>query len=91
MLKYSVQTFYQLLFSHSFPFSNSSPFQKLPTPKIPKQKNQGKAPQKPKPSKVLQTKSQRQKAKSPQPSFRGPFINSGKQGGAETLGSGVTL
>jgi hypothetical protein len=50
MLKFSVQTFYQPLFSifpstilfpsAIFPFNNSFPFQKLPTPKKPKIKPQ---------------------------------------------------
>jgi hypothetical protein len=43
MLKFLVQTFYQPLFSHSFPFSNFFSFQKLPTPKSPKQKAKPKA------------------------------------------------
>jgi hypothetical protein len=42
MLKFSVQTFHQPLFSHSFPFRNSFPSQKLPTPNSPKQKPKGK-------------------------------------------------
>jgi hypothetical protein len=71
MLKFSVQNFYQPLFS-IFPskilfLSAVFPF------------NSPKA-QKPK------VKPQKAKAKSPQPSFSGPFINSGKQSGAEALG-----
>jgi hypothetical protein len=31
------------------------------------------------------------KAKKSQPSFSGPFINSGKQGRTEALGRGMTL
>jgi hypothetical protein len=95
MLKFSVQTFYQPLFSHTFPFSNFPlailfpsvilfPSKSFPTPKSPKQKNQAKA------QKTLQSKSQRQKAK-PQALLQGPFINISKQGGAEALGRVVTL
>jgi hypothetical protein len=84
MLKFSVQTFYQPLFSHSFPFSNSFLFQKLPTPKSPKQKNQAKAQKNPSPKGPL---NQKPNAKSPSPPLgvfykQGHFINSGKQGGA---------
>jgi hypothetical protein len=85
--------FYQPLFSlqqfpfnNSFPFCNSFPFQKLPTPKSPKPK-----PKTPQAPKALQTKSQRQKAKSPQLSFSRPFINRSKQGGAEALEEGCDI
>jgi hypothetical protein len=58
-VKVLMQTFYQPLFSHSFPFtnsfpfSNSFPFLKLPTPKGPKPKPKAKNPN--------QSQSQRQK------------------------------
>jgi hypothetical protein len=63
MLKFSVQTFYQHLFSHTFPSAislYSFPFQKLPTPKNPKQKPKPKTPSK---ANIL-------KAKRPSSSFR---------------------
>jgi hypothetical protein len=93
-----VQTFYQPLFSHSFPFSNSSSFQKLPTPKIPKQKPKSKAqktPQSKSPQPPLKAKAQhkvpKSKSKSSLLSFSGPFINSGKQDGAEALKEGCDI
>jgi hypothetical protein len=78
MLNFLVQSFYQPLFSLSFPFSNFPlvilfpsvillPLQKLPTLKSPKQKNPSQSP----------------KAK-PQALLSRPFINHGKWGGAET-------
>jgi hypothetical protein len=80
MLKFSVQTFYQPLFSHTFfPLAILFPSKSFPHQKSPKQK-----PKPQKPSKT-QSKSQRQKAKKKTSS---PFINSGKQGGAEDLGEG---
>jgi hypothetical protein len=86
MLKLSMQTFYQPLFSHSFPFnnfpfSNSFLFQNLPTPKSPKQKAKTKA------QKTSKVKVEGKKPK-PKPSFKGPFINSSKQGGAAAFGEG---
>jgi hypothetical protein len=80
---FSVQTFYQPLISHTFPFSNF-PLEffsllKASHTKKPKAKEPSQSPnQKPKkPSK-----------QNPQPSFSGPSINSGKQDGAEVLGEG---
>jgi hypothetical protein len=90
MLKFTVQTFYQLLFSHSFPFrnsfpfSNSFPFPKLPTPKSPKQK---KSKLKPKPQETQASKAQGEKQKA----SSAPSTNSCKQGGAKTLGKGCDI
>jgi hypothetical protein len=70
------------------------PFQKLPTSKSPKQKNQGKAQAQAKAPKNLSPKSPpkpKAKTKSPQPSFSGTFINSGKQGGTEAVGEGLDI
>jgi hypothetical protein len=78
VLNFSVQTFYPPLFSHSFPFSSFPLATLFPSKSFPHQKAKAKAPN---PSKA-QSKSQRQKSESPHPPS-GPFINSGKQGGAE--------
>jgi hypothetical protein len=56
-------------------------------PKSPKQKNQAKAPQNPSPQSP-QNQKPKAKSKSPSFSFSDPFINSGKQGGAEALREG---
>jgi hypothetical protein len=73
MLKFSVQTFYQPLFSHSFPFSNFPAILfpsviLFPSKSFQHQKAQSKRI-KPKPQnteeKALQIKSQRQKTRSP--------------------------
>jgi hypothetical protein len=49
-----------------------------------KAKSQAKSPK-------AKRKSPNGKSKSPQPTFSGSFINSSKQGGAESLGRGMTL
>jgi hypothetical protein len=60
-----------------FPSSNYFPFQKFPTPKSPKQKNQAKAQ-----TKAPQNAPKQKVSRSPSV---GLFIPSGKQGGAKTL------
>jgi hypothetical protein len=81
MLKFSVQTFYQPLLSHSFPFSNF-PLAILfpsvilfPSKSFPHQKAKGK----------------NQKAESRKPSFSAPFINSSKLVELRFLGRGMAL
>jgi hypothetical protein len=76
MLKFLVQTFYQPLFSHSFPSVIL-----FPSKSFPHQKAQSQS-QRQKPN----LKGKKQK---PQPSFHRPFIPSDKQGGA--VGRGVML
>jgi hypothetical protein len=95
MLKFSVQTFYQPLFSHSFLFSNSPlaiifPSVILfPYKNFPNKKAQSKS-QKTQPKKPLKAKAKGKKQK-PQALLQpcsGPFINSSKQTGAEAHGEG---
>jgi hypothetical protein len=76
MLKFSVQTFYQPLFSHSFPFSNFPLAVLFPSESVPHQK-----------AKAPKTSKAKAQSKS-QPSFSRPFTNHGKQGGPEALGDG---
>jgi hypothetical protein len=90
MLKFLVQTFFQPLFSHTFPFSNFPLAILFPFKSFPHQKAQSKRikpkPQKTQAPKTLQ--SQRQKAKSLKPSFSRPVANKVEQ---RLLGRGVTL
>jgi hypothetical protein len=82
MSKFSVQTFYQPLFSHSFPFNNFPLAILFPSKSFPQQKAHSKSPK-------GKTEAKAQgKSKSPKPSFSGPFINSSKQSAAEALGEG---
>jgi hypothetical protein len=87
MLKFSVQTFYQPLFSNSFAFSSLSPalslqqFISLPKPPTSKSLASSKSLPSPKKQKHLFT----QEAKSLMSSFSESFLPSGKQGGAVVL------
>jgi hypothetical protein len=83
-----VHTFYQPLFSHTFSFSNFSLAILFRSKSFPHQKAQSKRTKQKPPQNLLKQKISRQKVKSSQPSFSGPFINSGKQGGTEALGEG---
>jgi hypothetical protein len=71
MLKFLLQTFYQSLFSHSFPFNNFPlaiffpSVILIPSKSFSHQKPQSKS-QKPKPKKTSQSKIHRQKSKKPQ-------------------------
>jgi hypothetical protein len=61
MLKFSVQTFYQPLFSHSFPFSSFPLAILFPSKSFPHKKPKAKhQSEKPKPKGKAQSKSQRQ-------------------------------
>jgi hypothetical protein len=83
MLKFSVQIFYQPLFSHSFPFSNSFPFQSFPHQKAQNKRTKPK-PQKP-------TKAKKPKAKSPSSSFRDLLLTVANRVEQRLSGRGVTL
>jgi hypothetical protein len=76
MLKFSVQTFYQPLFSNSPLAILLQQFFFLPKTSHTKKKPQ--------------TKIKRQRQKTPS-SFRGSLIPSGKQGGAAVLGEGPDI
>jgi hypothetical protein len=72
MLKFLVQTFYQPFFSHTFSFSNFPLAILFPSKSFPHQKGS--------------KQNNQAKGKKPQTLLQGPFINRGKQGGAEALG-----
>jgi hypothetical protein len=60
MLKFSVQTFYQTLFSHTFPFGNFPSVILFPSKSFPHQKAQSKTP-KPKLKPKVKAKGEKQK------------------------------
>jgi hypothetical protein len=97
MLKFSVQTFYPPLFSHSFPFRNFPSATLFPSvilfpfKSFPHQKAQSKS-QTPKTQSKAQSKSQRQKVKETlKPSFRDLLYTAANRLEHRLSGSGVTL